>query len=221
MKHLLILIIMFVSCVANICTAQTDTVKQKIFSHSIRGGFNASTRWCNDKLVCRDIRWRHSFNVGITFDIRKSKKFLGRTGIYYTEKGFNDKYGGFTQLNYLEMPVLAVFQFPVGKIVKFETQAGMFFAYGVGGRERMTISDPIYDWDEDCVIYDNFKHIEIPTFKTSEWCSSTYKRFDVGLNVGFGVNVSRFYIGCSYDVTLGHQYRTSNHCGMIDLGYTF
>jgi hypothetical protein len=38
MKHLLLLIIMFVTCVANICTAQEDDTKHKVFSYSVLGG---------------------------------------------------------------------------------------------------------------------------------------------------------------------------------------
>ena len=221
MKHLFLLIILFLTCAANICNAQQDTTKRKVFSYSVRAGFNASNRLGTDEFASRDYHWHHSFNVGVTCDFRKSRKFLGRTGIYYTEKGFDELSTLYTHLNYLEMPLLAVFQLPVGKVVKFEMQVGMFFAYGVGGKRNMHVSDPIYIEEYGVYNYEHFKYVEIPNFKSSNWGKAEYKRFDSGLNFGLGINVWRCYIGSSYDLSLGHEHRNSNHCLMIDLGYTF
>lgn len=221
MKHLFLLTILLLTFASNICNAQQDTTKRKVFSFSVRAGFNASNRLGADEFASRDYHWHHSFNVGATCDFRKSKKFLGRTGIYYTEKGFNELSTLYTNLNYLEMPMLAVFQLPVGKVVKFEMQVGLFFAYGVGGKRNMHVSDPVYIEEYDVYDYDHFKYVEIPNFKDSDWDKAEYKRFDTGINLGFGINFSRFCIGASYDLSIGHEHRNSNHCLMIDLGYTF
>ena len=129
MKHLFIIIILLL---ANICNAQTDTTKRKVFSYSVRAGLNISNRLSVDDYHDPEFSWKHSFNVGVTCDFRKSKHFLGRTGIYYTEKGYNNAEPyPYVTLNYLEMPLLAVFQQPIGRLVKLEMQTGMFFAYGV------------------------------------------------------------------------------------------
>ena len=221
MKRILILIILLLSCAANLCNAQSDTSKCKILSYGIRAGFNASTRIGTDGLSQNLYHWRHSFNVGATLDVRKSKRFLGRTGIYYTEKGYNEYPNKYTQLNYLEMPLLAVFQFTIWKKIKFEMQSGMFFAYGVGGRWNTTVPYPLFDEESDYINFDNHRWVELPSFKATDWSPAAYKRSDIGVNFGLGINVSYYYIGASYDISLGHEHRNSNYCYMIDLGYTF
>lgn len=219
MKHLFLLIILSLTCASNICNAQTDTTKRKVFSYSIRAGLNISNRLGIDDYHVPEYSWKRSFNIGVTCDFRKSKKFLGRTGIYYTEKGFHfDARCPRTQLNYLEMPLLAVFQLPIGSLVKLEMQTGLFFAYGIGGYEKMwddyaiPNADGGYDWDA------NFFYI--PSFTDSDLGKAYYKRFDAGINFGLGINVWRCYVGCSYDFSLMYD-KKANHCGMIDLGYTF
>lgn len=209
MKHLFLLIILFLTCALNICNAQQDTTKRKVFSYSIRAGLNISNRLGIDDYHVPEYSWKRSFNIGVTCDFRKSKKFLGRTGIYYTEKGFDfEELYPRTQLNYLEMPLLAVFQLPIGSLVKLEMQTGLFFAYGVGGYEKRR---------------DHFKipfvYYHIPSFQDKEW-GDNYKRFDAGINFGLSINVWRCYVGCSYDFSLIFD-KQANHCGMIDLGYTF
>ena len=209
MKHLFLLIILFLTCALNICNAQQDTTKRKVFSYSIRAGLNISNRLGIDDYHVPEYSWKRSFNIGVTCDFRKSKKFLGRTGIYYTEKGFDfEELYPRTQLNYLEMPLLAVFQLPIGSLVKLEMQTGLFFAYGIGGYEK------IRDFDKIPFVY-----YHIPSFQDKEW-GDNYKRFDAGINFGLGINVWRCYVGCSYDLSLIFD-KQANHCGMIDLGYTF
>ena len=218
MKHLLIITVLFLTCASSICNAQQDATQRKVFSYGIRAGFNASNRLSMDEYASRDYHWRHSFNVGMTCDFRKSEKFLGRTGVYYTEKGFKEGSTLYTNLNYLEIPLLSVFQFPMGKVSKFEMQVGLFVAYGVGGKRNLHVSDPVYDEEDDVYDYDHFKYIDIPNFKASDWDKAEYKRFDYGFNFGLGFNVYNCYIGGSYDLSVGHEHRNSNHCIMIDLG---
>ena len=209
MKQLFLLIILSLTCASNICNAQQDTTKRKVFSYSVRAGLNISNRLGIDDYHVPEYSWKRSFNIGVTCDFRKSKKFLGRTGIYYTEKGFDfEELYPRTQLNYLEMPLLAVFQLPIGSLVKLEMQTGLFFAYGVGGYEK------IRDFDKIPFVY-----YHIPSFQDKEW-GGNYKRFDAGINFGLGINVWRCYVGCSYYFSLKYD-KKANHCGMIDLGYTF
>ena len=223
MKNLFIIVVLLVACATDICNAQTDTMKRKVFAYSVRAGLNASTRIGSDLRSQNWFHWRHSFNVGVTCDFRKSKRFLGRTGVYYTEKGYNEEPGDqYTHINYFEMPLLAVFQWKLGRFVNFEMQAGFFFAYGIGGKMSWSVlDDPVYVPEYDEWDYDHFKRVGRPVFKDSEWGSASYKRFDRGVNFGLGFNVSHYYVGCSYDLSLFHEHRNSNHCYMFDLGYTF
>lgn len=117
------------------------------------------------------------------------------------------------------MPLLAVFQQQIGRLVKLEMQTGLFFAYGVGGYTKWwnEYRDVNADgsWGEW-----KAKYFYLPNFKAPyEWFRE-YKRFDAGINFGLGVNIWRCYVGCAYDLSLTYD-KGGNHCGMVNLGYTF
>lgn len=247
MKYIHLVIILFLTCALNICNAQDGrskystretfvpltcatkerhttqrerTKQQRLFHWGIRGGFNASNRIMKDKW--RDIHsdWRYSFNVGVTYDFGIGKKLLFRPGIYYTEKGYHHFDDEYTHLNYLEVPLLAVLQQPIGKNASFEIQVGPFVSCGVGGRMKAgwLYGDNFND-EGKISDYDAYHYLYIECFKKGDLGS--FRRFDAGVNMGFGVNIAHFYIGCAYDISLVDVSIGANHCGMIDLGYTF
>ncbi|MBO7440146.1 MAG: PorT family protein [Bacteroidales bacterium] len=223
MKTKLLLIVVLLSCAAHICNAQSDTTKRKIFSYSVRAGINASKQFKLEEWNDNELEWRHSFNVGATCDLRTSRKFSLRTGIYYSEKGFNGPSPlsyPYTHLNYLELPLLAVFQQPIGNFVRLEIQVGLFFAYGVSGKRKVWMEDKEIPNGDGTSSYESV-YAMIPCFEDNEWENAMYGRKDAGLNFGLGVNVCHFYIGTSYDFSLVSNARWSNHCYMFDLGYTF
>lgn len=93
---------------------------------------------------------------------------------------------------------------PLGNNVKLELQTGVYYAYGICGEAKVpTLKDYCYE----------------PSFKDNN--SMSFKRFDWGWNVGAGVNIGHIYIGCVYDVSAFFGKGQTNHCLMIDLGYTF
>ena len=150
--------------------------------------------------------WRRAYNFGVTYDYKNTECFLMRTGVMYSAKGFKDLHKTYTHLNYLEMPILAVFQKQIGNFVRLEAQAGFYFAYGIGGERRM--EKPLGDG------YD----YESP-FEDSRFGYDSYKRFDWGWNVGAGINVGRIYIGCAYEVSALFGKHHTNHCIMTNFGY--
>ena len=248
MKHLFLLIILFLACAANICSAQggfskystrepfgslvgmangcnaqRDNTKQKAFHLGIRGGFNASNRIMKGKWSNIHHYWRYSFNVGVTCDFGIGKKLLVRPGIYYTEKGYHHFDDEYTHLNYLEVPLLAVFQQPIGKNASFEIQVGPFVSCGVGGRMKAgwVYGDNFND-DGKVSDYDAYHYVYIECFKKEDFFEQAmFRRFDAGVNLGLGVNVAHFYIGCAYDISLIDVSIESNRCYMFDVGYTF
>lgn len=161
-------------------------------------------------------------NFGIVTDFRFSKNFVLRPGLYYSMKGY--KIEGWEvktlqyNLNYLEMPLLAVFQIPLNDKINIEFQTGLYFAYGVNGEsefERL-------DFSSSDII--NRTIIEKqPTFKDN---NLEFERFDCGINVGFGLNIHNFYIGISDEVGLKnitptHYYKYHHNCFSVNLGYNF
>ena len=204
MKHLIILIILLLSCAANICNAQFEatyaqdidaeaTFRQKI---GIQFGYNCST--INGTAVYG--KMKTGINVGVTTDISLTDKWLVRPGILLTMKGFQMECGKDDfynkDFNFLEMPVLAVYQIGVSDNCSVELQCGPYFSYGLFGKS----DSPFY-------------YYKVNTF-------SVYKSFDWGANFGVGLNVFRFYIGASYDfgfVSVIHH--ALHHCIMANVGF--
>lgn len=147
-------------------------------------------------------KWKSGLNVGVTTDKPLFRNIVTRYGVYLSLKGFH-KYCGQDEYykcnyNYLEVPILAVYQKAIGNKYKLELQVGPYFSYGLFGKSE----SPCYN----------------QKYKTFD----EYKRFDWGANAGFGINISHFYIGSSYDfgfVSIIHH--ALNHCIMANVGYVF
>ncbi|MBR4272536.1 MAG: PorT family protein [Bacteroidales bacterium] len=205
MKTLIAFALFFI-CMSIICYAQDDNAGQKEIALSVRGGLNLANHTPMSYLTNGNShKWMNAYNLGVTCDYKKSEKFHTRTGLLYSAKGFKDDYVPYTHLNYLEMPVLAVFQKPVANLVTFEVQAGLYFACGISGERKAEDLHGGYTYE--------------PCFKDGNPSNVQYKRFDWGWNVGAGINVGRIYIGGAYEVSALFGKRHTNHCFMLNVGY--
>ncbi|MBR4325552.1 MAG: PorT family protein [Bacteroidales bacterium] len=204
MNRIIVFLFLISCCATNICVAQEQVGTQKTLTWSVRGGLNIANHVPMSLLSDPNYKWLCAFNIGVTCDISKSETFAGRTGLYYFAKGYKNSIVPYTHLNYMEMPILAVFQKPIGNNVKLELQTGVYFAYGICGEAKVPTSKG-YCYE--------------PSFKDNN--SMTFKRFDWGWNVGAGVNIGHVYLGGAYEVSAFFGKKHTNHCWMIDLGYTF
>lgn len=204
MKHLLALLILITSCITTTCIAQEDEGRCKPVSFGVRGGLNVTNNVPMSLLSDQNNKWLCAFNLGVSCDIRKSETFAGRTGLYYSAKGYKNTGTPYTHLNYMEMPMLAVFSKQLGKNVSLETQAGVYIAYGICGETKTPTS---------------IGYRYVSSFHGDNSLVETYKRFDWGWNVGAGINVNRVYIGCAYEVSALFGKHNTNHCIMANVGY--
>ena len=204
MNRIIFFFLLISCCAADICVAQEQDDNHKTLTWSVRGGLNIANHVPMSLLSDPNYKWLCAFNLGVVCDIRKSETFAGRTGLYYSAKGFKNSMVPYTHLNYIEMPVLAVFQKSLGNNVRLEFQSGVYFAYGICGEAKVPTSKGYY--------YE-------PCFKDNN--SVSFKRFDWGWNVGAGINIDHIYVGCAYEVSAFFGKGHTNHCLMIDLGYTF
>lgn len=106
--------------------------------------------------------------------------------------------------DYLQLPVLARFNWKIGKDVKLHVAAGPYLAYGIAGKSKYKTVDMSKDG------YSTYYDSHSPFGE-----NSSLKRFDWGLMFNAGVEVKRITLNASYDMGLGKEYKY----GDVDLKY--
>ncbi|MDD2953211.1 MAG: porin family protein [Parabacteroides sp.] len=153
----------------------------------------------------------------------------GGTGLYYNTYGIKDfdaegirHRSQKEHRGYIQLPILARFNWQVTKDVRLHLAAGPYLAVGVGGETNYEESD--YPLEG-----------KLPYNKTLSWNpfdpAQGYveaPRFDWGLTVEAGIEVKRVTFKVGYDLGLGKQYKRSAygmglnyHTASFTLGYTF
>jgi len=174
----------------------------------IKGGFNVSNLYSDE---INDESARYGFNVGVYGQFLSSETFAIQPELLFTTKGAKAEYHGVFgdqtasfNLNYLELPVLAVFK--LGSSA--EIHAG-----GYGG--YLLSTNVKYEGDfangTDDIDRDELKHV------------------DAGLVAGFGLNFGAVQIGARYNFGLVEIANTNNSrnilgdsknsCGTIYLAF--
>lgn len=136
-------------------------------------------------------------NVGFVagFGLSPVTPLYLETGLSYVEKGGKKTYESKKMtydLNYLEVPLVLKYRYPVGDGVTIEPFLGGYFAEGVGGKIKNFGNREAYDSFSD----DAFKH------------------FDGGLRFGCGLGYDLFYADLTYDLGLSnisHDFFDTSH----------
>ena len=118
------------------------------------------------------------FTMGVGADYAFNENWAFQPGIMITSKGFKVKENGrkaTTRPIYLDIPILAAYKFDIADDVKFVINAGPYMAIGLGGK---------YKWHVD-----GAKSHKIFDKEGADW-----KRFDLGLQWGLGVELGEHYL---------------------------
>jgi len=152
---------------------------------------------------------RVGFNVGVNVDIPLMQSLYLQTGLYATQKGAKAEGDGWEEkVNplYLQIPVLASYRYNISDATQLQVNFGPYFAYGISGKYKSEDGECDFFGDDE----DQFGG----------------KRFDAGLQVGAGITLSKFYLGCAYEFGLTKVFDTEdskskNSNFMINVGYNF
>jgi hypothetical protein len=175
----------------------------------VKGGLNVSNLYVDD---IDDENARYGFNVGVYGQVFSTETFALQPELMYSTRGAKLEYGGLIDqsvkfnLNYLDLPVLAVFK--LGDAA--EIHVGPYAAY-------LLHSNVSYDGDlgsgKDDIDRDHLKP------------------FDFGLAGGFGLNFGPMQVGARYTLGLteiadSDIARTvigdaKNSCAQLYLAYSF
>src|SRR5690242_13429390 len=153
---------------------QTPTESKPIAKFGIKGGLNLTNMYVKD---VSDENMKVGWNAGVFAKLPVTRGFSIQPELLYTNKGAKETYNNFIEgkgeyrfnLNYIELPLLAVFN--VAK--NFNIHAGPYASYLVGAN--------IKDLKDDGTI-NNITDLKADNFN----------RFDWGVAGGFGIDISNF-----------------------------
>lgn len=189
----------------------TEKAEQPI-TFGVRGGVNFAGMSGSD---ADDLDGRVGFNFGVNVDIPLLQSLYLQTGLYATQKGwkyeetyYDEKYEETANPLYLEVPVLASYRYNFSDAVQLQFNVGPYFAYGVAGKFKVSDSE-----EEEKFDYFGDDDDQLGG-----------KRFDVGLQVGTGVTIKKFFVGCAYEFGFAKAIEDSNAKNtnfMVNVGYNF
>lgn len=154
----------------------------------VKGGLNVSNLYVDN---VNDENSRIGFNAGFYGQVLATEFFALQPELLYTTKGSENEYDGFINqnvkfnLNYLEVPLLAVFK--LGKVA--ELHAGGYGSYLLGANIK-------YSGD----IITGSENLDRDNFKT----------YDYGLVGGIGLNFGDVQVGTRYNYGLVKLAKTDN-----------
>jgi len=202
-----LLIITLVFGVSSISHAQE-------FSFGVQAGFNLSTMLAKDDAAkSTDYKLAPGFNIGGVAEMPITDLFSVQAKLLFTTKGFNYKSSGSsTKVNcflfYTEIPILAKANFEIGNIGVYGL-LGPYFGFGLAGRAKVGDDTESIKWGSDGNADD-------------------FKRFDAGLSIGAGANLSIVQVGMNYNFGLTNisaytddGYRNKNRSFNIFVIYVF
>lgn len=147
----------------------------------IKGGLNVSNLYVDD---VDDENARYGFNVGVYGQLFASDVFTIQPELLFSTKGTKVEYGGnlFDQeakfnLNYLDLPVLAVFK--LGRSAEIHFGPYLSYLLSANISHDGDLGSGIDDLDKD-----------------------NFKSFDYGLSGGFGLNFGGIQVGARYNYGL-------------------
>lgn len=175
-------------------TANETKVNSKF---GIKGGINLTNLYVDN---ASDENMKLAFNAGIFTKLAVAKGFSIQPELLYSSKGSKLTYSNFLQgsgeyrfnLNYLELPVLAVVN--LGK--NFNIHAGPYVGY--------LLSANIKDVDNNGTING-----------VKELNADNFERFDYGVAGGLGFDIENFSIGARYNYGLNEIGKTNNLSGQL------
>lgn len=172
------LLVFVLASVTRVALAQESDNSLRV---GIKGGLNVTNLWTDE---VNDENPRYGFHVGVYTQLFESDIFAIQPEVLFSTKGakYEDDSNDFDgtldfNLNYIDIPVLAVFK--LGDAA--EIHVGPYFGYLLSAKANI---DGDIDFEEDDIDRDNFK----------SW--------DYGIAAGIGFNVGSVQIGARYNYGL-------------------
>jgi opacity protein-like surface antigen len=152
----------------------------------IKGGVNISNVYGDD--VDEDAKWKTGFKGGAFLDLGIARTFAVRPELLFVQDGSKSGFLGgdlYLKFNYLQVPVLAVVDLPVGGSLMPFLFAGPYISFLLDSELELKVDD------------------ESATKGLKDYTKSTDTGFVFGAGLDFGLGQGRFSIEGRYDLGLG------------------
>lgn len=173
-----------------------------------------------------DAKMKMGLQIGVITDIAFGEAISLQTGLMFSQKGYQQDIEGFTEeynmklkVNYLEIPINAVYGLQLGGN-ELQFLAGPYVGIGLFGKAT---SDADGSEDVDIQFVNDNADVDDDKFGI--------KRFDVGLNVGAGYKINNIQIQANYGLGLSNlapdmdgespDDKVSNRVFQISVAYFF
>jgi opacity protein-like surface antigen len=187
----------------------------------LKGGLNLANMLIknDDKTYSDDFKTKPGFHLGVTAEFPATEMFSFETGLLLSTKGFKTSSEDFEEkvsLLYLDIPLTGKASFDV-EGVKVYGVFGPYIGMGLFG---------IYKTEDT---YEGETETESESIVWgSEKGESDFKRFDMGLTMGAGVEINVIQIGLTYNLGLANispysdkGYKRNNRVLALSIGYKF
>jgi hypothetical protein len=169
----------------------------------IKGGINLANMLVKDdnKNYGNDYSLRPGFNVGVNVNAPFNDFLSFESGLFITTKGtkyeYEDEITGAdvtakTDLFYLDIPLTFKASHDLGDGLKIFGAIGPYVGIGLSGKARYTVK---YQREEETGEED---------IKWGSDDEDDFRRLDIGLSFGGGVEINSFMTGISYDLGLSN-----------------
>ncbi len=188
------------------------------FSLEVRGGLNRSKPSVEDGVKLKSA---YSYRADAVLDFKMGFGFFTRTGLTLTEKNLKQEYRDEDiyenlkiKAQYLQVPVMVGYKFGIPMLGSINVAGGMYFGYGIGGKAK---------YKEGYIDYMTGGVIEEEVDKTNTF-ENVYRRFDTGVAVSAGVEISRVTFNLGYEhglvkVIRGGEVNIKNRSVYASLGF--
>jgi hypothetical protein len=171
----------------------------------VKGGLNLASISLKSEGINPDCKLATGFNLGLISELNLNKNLFLQPGLLFTTKG--SKYKGYDvsySTNNIEIPINLLYKFGTGS-TKFFGFAGPYIGYAVSGKykEEGVSSNIKFSGD-----------------------NKEMNAFDLGLNIGLGVEVRNFQISAQYGLGLSDlapesSDKTKNKVLGVSIAYLF
>jgi hypothetical protein len=149
---------------------------------------------------------RSGAKIGVLMEYAVTKDFFIAPEIVYAQRGTKGKgvYAGnisfqlLETLNYVQIPVNAMYKFNLGNYSKFTLFAGPYAGLAFSGKS----------WEKQNINYKEEETGGDITFGSGE--DDLYNKFDFGLNLGIGYEYADWFIKVQYNLGLSNMLNNNN-----------